>query len=249
MFDAKETIEKIVNDIRNYFDKYCPGGSAILGISGGKDSTITAALLVRALGTDRVYGVMLPCGTQRDISDSERVFEALGMEKHVLNIKDAFDATVKGLEDMGLTVSDDAKVNTQPRLRMTDLYAIAPCLPNKGLVVNTSNWSEDYVGYCTKYGDNTGDLGVLAAFVLSEVLAIGDAMPEIPTDLVHKAPSDGLWGDTDEDRFGFTYADIERYIREGTSGNTDTDIKIARMHRISRHKFEPMYCCGTGRTA
>lgn len=244
MFDAKNTIAQLIGDIRNYFDTYCPGGSAVLGISGGKDSTVTAALLVRALGADRVIGIMMPNGSQPDIDDSHRVFKALGMKEYTMNIQEAYYATLKQLEANGLKVSNDAKVNTQPRLRMVDLYAIPPCLPNRGLVINTCNRSEDYIGYSTKYGDCAGDLSVLGNYFVSQILAIGDALPELPRDLVHKAPSDGLWGDTDEDRIGFTYDELEQYIKTGTCGDEAKDSKIHRMHVTSRHKYEAMPMCG-----
>ena len=240
MFDAKIARDDIISNIRDWFNTTAPKATAVLGISGGKDSTVAAALLVRALGADRVIGVTMPNGIQPDINDSERVIKALGIRRINVNIKGSTSEVLKELSFEGIKVSDDCIVNLQPRIRMATLYAVAQCLPNGGIVINTCNRSEDYVGYATKFGDNAGDISILGNLLVSEILAIGDELPEIPNDLVHKAPSDGLWGDTDEDRFGYTYANLEDYIKTGTSGNPEIDAKIARMHKTSRHKYEPM---------
>lgn len=240
MFDAEKKLDELIIEIREWFQKNGPQATAVLGISGGKDSTVAAAVLARALGKDRVLGVMMPCYVQDDIDDSRKIVEALGIRTLEVNIGRAYGAM---LIHANIITSADAEVNLQPRLRMAALYLVAQSLPEGGRVINTCNRSEDYVGYATKYGDCAGDMSVLGNLLVSEILAIGDIMPEIPAELVHKAPSDGLWGDTDEDRFGFTYAQLEDYIMEGTSGNAEVDAKIEKMHRTSRHKYEPMYFC------
>lgn len=240
MFDAEKKLDELIIEIREWFQKNGPQATAVLGISGGKDSTVAAAVLARALGKDRVLGVMMPCYVQDDIDDSRKIVEALGIRTLEVNIGRAYGAM---LIHTNIITSADAEVNLQPRLRMAALYLVAQSLPEGGRVINTCNRSEDYVGYATKYGDCAGDMSVLGNLLVSEILAIGDIMPEIPAELVHKAPSDGLWGDTDEDRFGFTYAQLEDYIMEGTSGNAEVDAKIEKMHRTSRHKYEPMYFC------
>ncbi len=243
MFDAKQKTADLIEEIREWFDNNGPKASAVIGISGGKDSTITAALLVRALGAERVVGVMMPNGVQPDIDDSRRVIEALGIKGLTVNIGSSYTALKEAFEVNGMNSSDDANVNLQPRLRMAALYMVGQSLPNGGRVINTCNRSEDYVGYSTKYGDCAGDMSVLGNLLVSEILAIGDNLPEIPGDLVHKAPSDGLWGDTDEDRFGFTYDELEKYILNGSCGDEAKDARIKRMHDTSRHKYEPMYIC------
>ena len=244
MFDAVMVRGRIIGDIRRWFEKNGPNATAVLGISGGKDSTVTAALLARALGKERVMGVLMPCGIQKDIDDSIRVVQSLGIRYITINIQDSFSSLCEEGEKTNLVVGADARINLQPRLRMAALYMVAQSLPEGGRVINTCNRSEDYVGYSTKYGDGAGDMSVLGNYLVSEILAIGDTMSEIPNDLVHKAPSDGLCGYTDEDRFGFTYEDLEDYLKEGSSGDRDIDKKIEHMHRISRHKYEPMYFCG-----
>ena len=243
MFDAKKKLDELIVEIRDWFQKNGPQKAAVLGISGGKDSTIAAAILARALGPNRVVGVMMPNGIQPDINDSKKVIESLGIRALEINIGNPFNEMVNALAENSVMATDDAKVNLQPRLRMAALYLVAQTLPEGGMVINTCNRSEDYVGYATKFGDCAGDFSVLGNLLVSEIFALGDEMPEIPTKLVHKAPSDGLWGDTDEDHFGFTYAQLENYIMTGTSGNPDVDTKIERMHRTSRHKYEPMYFC------
>ena len=243
MFDAKKKLDELIVEIRDWFQKNGPQAAAVIGISGGKDSTVAAAILARALGPNRVVGVMMPNGIQPDINDSKKVIESLGIRALEVNIGTSYNEMIDALAYNSVAATDDAKVNLQPRLRMAALYLVAQTLPEGGRVINTCNRSEDYVGYATKFGDCAGDFSVLGNLLVSEILALGDEMPEIPTELVHKAPSDGLWGDTDEDRFGFTYAQLENYIMTGTSGNPDVDAKIEKMHRTSRHKYEPMYFC------
>ena len=240
MFDANTTRDKIIANIKNWFETNAPKASAVIGISGGKDSTVAAALLVRALGAQRVIGVTMPNGIQPDIKDSEQIINVLGIRRININIKGSVCEILNELNFEHLPVSDDCIVNVQPRIRMASLYAVAQCLPEGGIVINTCNRSEDYVGYATKFGDNAGDISILGNLLVSEIIAIGDIMTEIPTELVHKAPSDGLWGDTDEIRFGYTYANLEDYIKKGTTGDPDIDAKILKMHKASRHKYEPM---------
>lgn len=243
MYNAEILRDEIIEDIRDWFAKNGPKAAAVIGISGGKDSTVAAALLVRALGRDRVFGVLMPNGEQPDIGDSFRVTEALNIPYVNVNIESGYNALRSELKFAGLETRPDADVNLQPRLRMSVLYMVAQSLPDGGRVINTCNRSEDYVGYSTKYGDAAGDVSILGNLYVSEILAIGDTMPEIPTDLVHKAPSDGLWGDTDEMRFGFTYDELEQYIETGSSGDADKDAKIKRMHDTSRHKYTEMHYC------
>ena len=249
-FDAKKTRERIVAWIREWFAENGPSAKAVLGISGGKDSTVTAALLTEALGVDRVVGVLMPQGVQPDIEDSRKVVKALGIKALEVSVGDAVDGLVNALKDAvspltGDKVSDfevsrDALINTPPRMRMATLYAVAASLPGGGRVANTCNLSEDYIGYSTKYGDAAGDFAPLADLTVQEVLAVGDTMEFLPGGLVHKAPSDGLCGLTDEDRFGFTYAVLDRYIREGVCEDEAVREKIDRMHRANLHKLRLM---------
>jgi len=249
-FDARKTRERIVSWIREWFAENGPSAKAVLGISGGKDSTVTAALLTEALGADRVVGVLMPQGVQPDIQDSRKVVKALGIQALEVSVGDAVEGLVNALKDAvspltGEKVSDfevsrDALINTPPRMRMATLYAVAASLPGGGRVANTCNLSEDYIGYSTKYGDAAGDFAPLADLTVQEVLAVGDTMEALPGELVHKAPSDGLCGLTDEDRFGFTYAVLDRYIREGVCEDEAVREKIDRMHRANLHKLRLM---------
>ena len=236
MFDAKKEIKNIVAWIKEWFKENGPKASAVIGISGGKDSSICAALLVEALGVDRVVGVLMPDGIQSDISDSYRLVEHLGLKHYVINIGPATTALKDTLAEQ-FELTNDTRINIPPRIRMTTLYAVAQSLPNGGRVANTCNRSEDYIGYSTKYGDAAGDFAILADFTVSEVLQIGDALG-IPKNLVRKAPSDGLSGMTDEDKIGFTYAVLDRYILEGVCEDEDTRKKIDRMHVLNLHKLK-----------
>ena len=242
--DPKKTKDEIVQWIRDYFTENGPECSAVVGISGGKDSTIVAALCVEALGKDRVFGVMMPNGIQSDIKDSIQVVKALGIPSVTVNISGAYSKLMAAmgsrLED---GVSEQTKVNLPPRLRMATLYAIAQSLPNGGRVANTCNLSEDYVGYSTKFGDSAGDFSPLANLMVHEVRQIGYELP-VPRELVDKTPADGLCGKTDEDNLGFTYAQLDDYIVNGTCGILPIDHAIWMMHKCNLHKLRPMPAFG-----
>ena len=238
-FDAEKQIEGIIAWIREWFAANGPKASAVIGISGGKDSTIVAALLARALGRDRVVGVLMPDGIQMDIHDSEKVVEALGIRSFTVNVHDGVEGVFNALmRDTDLTIRKDARINLPPRIRMATLYAVAQCLPEGGRVANTCNRSEDYIGYSTKYGDAAGDFSPCAGYTVTEMKAIGDALSEVPYELVHKTPSDGLSGMSDEDKIGFTYDLLDRYILTGECGDEEVRAKIDRMHQLNLHKLQ-----------
>ena len=248
--NAKKTKDEIVQWIRNYFEENGPNCSAVVGISGGKDSTIVAALCAEALGKDRVVGVMMPNGIQPDIADSRSVVECLGIRSMTVNISAAYKGMYKAIADAAALagfiydtdtteLSKQTQTNLPPRLRMAALYAVAQSLPTGGRVANTCNLSEDYVGYSTKYGDSAGDFSPLAQLTVQEVRQIGRELL-IPAWLVDKTPSDGLCGKSDEENLGFTYAQLDDFIRNGTSGDDTIDAKIITMHNKNLHKLWPM---------
>ena len=212
----------------------------VIGISGGKDSTVTAALCVRALGRENVYGVMLPDGTQRDLDDSRRLCEALGIRKKTVNIGGMHRALHGALgqgedgEEFPVPFHRASDINVGPRLRMTALRYIAQALDAR--LAGTGNLSEITVGYCTKDGDTSCDFSMLGALTSIEVVQVGLTMEELPRDLVEKTPSDGLTGRSDEENLGIRYADIHRYIRLGTCGNPETDERIRRREKANLHK-------------
>lgn len=237
-------IDNLVKWIRTQVPE---GGKAVLGISGGKDSTIAAALCVKALGKENVIGVLMPDGIQADIDDSFRVCSLLGIDYHIVNIGNVCYALTQEVDTNFLnrwkfkSAHDNPmiKTNLPARIRMTTLYAVAAMYPNSR-VVNTCNYSEDYVGYSTKYGDAAGDFSPLGGLTVREVLAIGDALG-LPYNLVHKAPSDGMCGKTDEDNLGFTYEQLDDFI-EGNLGKVPLEVgtKIAHLHVVTRHKYNPI---------
>jgi NAD+ synthase len=237
--NVEKTVDEICEWVRDFFDKNGKNCSAVLGISGGKDSCITAALLARALGKERVVGVMMPDGIQPDISDSQAVVDFLGIRNYTVNIGEATKALKKSLEEAGSTITKDVGINIPPRIRMTTLYAVAQGLEEGGRVINTCNKSEDYIGYSTKYGDAAGDMSILAGFTVEEVLQIGDFLG-LPSNLVHKTPSDGLSGMSDEDKVGFTYAVLDKYIATGICEDENIKAKIDRMHVLNLHKLNVM---------
>nr|DAX24511.1 MAG TPA: hypothetical protein [Caudoviricetes sp.] len=238
LVDPKKAKDEIVQWIRDYFQENGPDCSAVVGISGGKDSSVVAALCVEALGKDRVVGVLMPNGYQSDIGDSYRIVEALDINCKVVNINDAYMAMMDSLEGV-MNVSEQTKINLPPRLRMAVLYAVAQSLTRGGRVANTCNLSEDFVGYSTKYGDSVGDFSPLANLMVHEVKQIGHEL-SIPADLVDKTPADGLCGKTDEDNLGFSYAQVDDFIEKGTCGIMSVDYKIQQMHQKNLHKLRWM---------
>lgn len=234
-FNAHKEVLNIVDHIRHYF---AANGNAetkaVIGISGGKDSTVAAALLVRALGSERVIGVRMPNKYQTDADDAARVCATLGIVNYTINIGDAYDHLVADFVDTGLHMNDQIATNTPARLRMATLYMVAAAVG--GRVINTGNASEFYVGYTTKYGDLAGDYAILRDFCVEEVYAIGDALTELPRDLVHKAPADGMSGLTDEDNMGFTYAVLDDYLLRGITPPADVLKKIMDRHLRNKHK-------------
>ena len=236
-FNVKEATEQCITWIQNWFKENGPDCKAVIGISGGKDSTVAAALLTKALGTDRVFGVLLPNGIQSDINVSEEVCDYLGIKNITINMEDAFDALQTQITNSLGTFSTQSEVNLAPRLRMTTLYAVSQSI--NGRVCNTCNYSEDYVGYSTRYGDSVGDFSPLSNFTVEEVKAIGKHLG-IPSKFIDKTPSDGLCGKTDEDNLGFTYQMLDDYLRKGILPPADIKEHINYLHKKNIFKLRPM---------
>ena len=230
-FNAKEAAEACIKWIRDWFEENGRGCSAVLGISGGKDSSIAAALCVRALGKERVIGVLMPQGDQFDIDYSHEICDILGIKKIVVNIKDAIEGLKSALP---FEPSVQAVTNMPPRVRMTVLYAVSQT--NNGRVANTCNLSEDWVGYATRYGDGAGDFGPISNFTVQEVKAVGRYLG-LPEKFIEKPPLDGLCGRTDEDNLGFTYAELDDYIRKGIEPEPEKKARIDHLHAINQFKL------------
>ena len=235
MFDAVKVKNDCVQWIRDWFEVNGKDCNAVIGISGGADSTVVAALCVEALGKDRVFGVLMPNGEQSDISDSIKLVNHLDILYTTVNIQDAYYDIVNNI-DLPL-ISNQTKINLPPRIRMATLYAISQSI--NGRVANTCNLSEDWVGYSTRYGDSVGDFSPLSNLTKTEVKEIGRALG-LPNELVYKVPSDGLCGKTDEDNLGFTYDVLDRYIRTGKIEDTDVKAKIDSMHEKNLFKLQLM---------
>lgn len=247
-FDAKKVKDDIVKWIQDWFEENGPGCNAVLGISGGKDSSVVAALCCEALGKDRVIGVLMPNGEQFDIDVSEKLVEHLGIKHYVINIKDSYNGLLKEMKKVFETSGPDGSseeistatvTNIAPRLRMATVYAVAQS--NNGRVANTCNLSEDWVGYSTRYGDAAGDFSPLSFLTVQEVKAIGRELG-LPSIFVDKVPIDGLCGKTDEDNLGFTYAVLDKYIREGICEDPEIKELIDRKHKANLFKLSFMPC-------
>ena len=237
-FDARHATEQCVNWIKEWFEKNGKGCNAVLGISGGKDSSVVAALCHKALGKDRVIGVLMPKGEQFDIDYSIELCEFLGIKYFTVNIGEAVEGIYKAVGD-SFEVSNQSKVNLPPRIRMSVVYLVSQS--NNGRVANTCNLSEDWVGYSTRYGDSVGDFSPLSCFTVQEVKAIGRELG-LPEKFIEKPPIDGLCGKTDEDNLGFTYATLDAYIREGIEPDAETKKRIDTLHKNNLFKLEYMPC-------
>ena len=234
MFNAKKIKNDCVEWIRKFFEENGRGCNAVVGISGGKDNSIVAALCVEALGKDRVIGVLMPCGEQKDIDMALLLVKHLDIKYYIVNIKDAVDGLVGSIP---FELSDQSRINLQPRIRMSTLYAVSQS--NNGRVANTCNLSEDWVGYATRYGDGAGDFSPCCNLTVQEMKQIGRSLG-LPGVLVDKTPTDGLCGKTDEDNLGFTYAELDRYIREGVIEDQAKKEKIDRLHELNLFKLKLM---------
>ena len=242
---VEEEIEHIVDWIKHYFVRNGADSKAIIGISGGKDSTIAAALCVRALGKDRVIGVLMPHGKQEDIEDARKICNILGIQSVEINIGETclclYEAINTGCDyENSVSANKAVTTNLPARIRMTTLYAIAAMVG--GRVCNTCNRSENYIGYSTKYGDHAGDFSPLGHYTVRELLAIGDALG-LPHDLVHKIPADGMCGSSDEANLGFTYEELDTYLLEDIAPKYETLKLIEQAHARNIHKMINIPTC------
>lgn len=238
MFDAERIKNECVEWIRAFFEKNGKGCNAIVGISGGKDSSIAAALCVEALGAERVIGVLMPQGEQHDIDMAYLLVDHLGIKRYEVNVKAGVEGILENLPKE-LEITPQAKQNLPPRVRMATLYAVSQSC--NGRVCNTCNLSEDWVGYSTRYGDSVGDFSPLSFLTVTEVKEIGRLLG-LPAELVDKTPIDGLCGKTDEENLGFTYAELDRYIRTGEIEDAAKKENIDRRHAQNLFKLEFMPC-------
>ena len=236
MFDASRVKNECVEWIRDFFEKNGKGCNAVVGISGGKDSSIAAALCVEALGKDRVIGVLMPKGQQHDIDMAYLLVDHLGIKHYEVNINDAVEGVINNLPK-DLVLSEQSKQNLPPIIRMTTLYAISQSC--NGRVCNTCNLSEDWVGYSTRYGDSVGDFSPMSHLTVTEVKEIGYLLG-LPRELVDKTPIDGLCGKTDEENLGFTYAELDVYIRTGKIEDEAKKAIIDQKHRANLFKLQLM---------
>ena len=236
-FHAMRVKDEIVEWIRAWFRENGDGCNAVLGVSGGKDSSVVAALCVEALGRERVVGVLMPNGEQQDIQVSRDLVKHLGIRAVEINIRAAYDGLLGAVQAALGQVTPQTVQNLPPRLRMSAVYAVSQSV--NGRVANTCNLSEDYVGYSTRYGDSVGDFSPLSQLTVQEVKAVGRALG-LPDEFVEKPPIDGLCGKTDEDNLGFTYATLDRYIRTGECEDAQTRARIDRLHRMNQFKLQLM---------
>ena len=249
MFDAKKVKNDIVQWIRDWFEENGPGCNAVIGISGGKDSSVVAALCVEALGKDRVIGIMMPNGVQNDIDVSMKLVKHLDIRSIEIDIESTVDSVLAGIRygvydctRQGFhefDISNQTIINLPPRIRMATLYAVSQSV--NGRVSNNCNLSGDWVGYSTRYGDSVGDFSPLSRLTVTEVKAVGYELG-LPREFIEKVPSDGLCGKTDEDNLGFTYEVLDKYIRTGICDDPSTKARIDELHRKNLFKLGLMPC-------
>ncbi len=236
MFNAEKIKNDCVQWIKDFFEENGKGCNAVVGISGGKDSSIAAALCVEALGKERVIGVLMPLGEQHDIDKAFMLVNHLGIRHYVVNIKDAYEGIIASLPK-ALPLTEQTKQNLPPRIRMSTLYAVSQSC--NGRVCNTCNLSEDWVGYSTRYGDSAGDFSPMSNLTVTEVKQIGYLLG-LPKELVDKVPIDGLCGKTDEENLGFTYAELDKYIRTGVIEDQTKKELIDKKHKANLFKLQLM---------
>ncbi len=236
MFNAEKIKNECVQWIRDFFVKNGNDCKAVIGISGGKDSSVAAALCVEALGKERVVGVLMPQGEQHDIDKAFMLVNHLGIKHYVVNVKDAVDSILKAFPE-DLEPTSQTIQNIPPRIRMSTLYAISQSV--NGRVCNTCNLSEDWVGYSTRYGDSVGDFSPMSNLTVAEIKEIGHLLG-LPAELVDKTPIDGLCGKSDEENLGFTYAMLDKYIRTGEIEDAEAKENIDRRHKANLFKLQLM---------
>lgn len=245
--NPEQTKKEMIDWVRDYFEANGKDCYAVIGLSGGKDSSVAAAICAQALGPDRVVGVLMPNGIQPDIADAEKLVDILKIQSIKIDISEVVNASEKVITSSkeyatvcrNNQLSNDAKINLPARVRMTTLYAVAQSLSKGGRVVNTCNRSEDYVGYSTKYGDMAGDFSLFANLLVQEVRQLGIALG-LPKELVYKTPADGLSGCTDEEKLGFSYEMLDEYLVSGHCEDAAIEEKIKYLHQINLHKLQPM---------
>ena len=247
-FDVKKETNNIINFIKNYYKENNLKG-VVLGISGGKDSAIVAALFSKAIGPENVLGVTLPCHSEKtDKSDAIKVAEKYGFELINLDLTNVFDEFQNEVYKLGNFTEKELKnstINLKPRLRMSSVYYLAALYSElKGgtyIVAGTSNKCELFVGYFTKGGDSTHDISVINDYTVDEVIKIGEYL-EVPNEVLYKTPSDGLSNQTDEDKLGVTYRDIAKYMENPDNVDEQARVKIKKLHDNNQHKFNiPTY--------
>ena len=233
----KNVIKNLLDWTKKYVTESAKADGIVIGMSGGKDSTIVAKVCAEALGKENVFGVIMPNGKMSDIDDAKRACEVIGIRYCTVNIEDTYKSIINNVENNlpNKKLTDVSTINTPPRIRMTTLYAFAGSM--NYIVANTSNLSECMVGYTTKWGDNVGDFAPLLGFTKTEVCELG-LMLGLPDDLVNKIPSDGLSGKSDEEKLGYSYKELDELIREGKKGANYN--KILRAHKITKHKRDPI---------
>ncbi len=237
VFNTEQITKDLIAWIREWFEKNGKGCNAVIGISGGKDSTVAAAICVEALGKDHVFGVMMPDGVQTDIEDSLRVVQHLGIDHTICNVGPAIEAVMQSIENKEdyIVTSSQARINLPPRIRMATLYAVSQSM--NGRVINTCNLSENICGFSTLYGDHAGDVSLFDQLTVTEIRKIGHYLG-LPTDLVEKVPSDGLTGESDEEMYGFTYETLDHYIRTGECEDETVKEKIRERYEKGKFKLD-----------
>lgn len=232
--------ENAIKWIKDYVEK-CGAKGVVVGNSGGKDSAVVIAMATKALGKERVLAIAMPCNSiKEDLADARLVADTFGVNTLEIDLSATYNtlenAINNELKPCNMELNKDSKINIKPRMRMMTLYGVAQSFGY--LVIGTGNLCERMVGYTTKWGDSASDFNPIANFTVDEVLAIGEYLG-VPDKIIHKAPNDGLGGQTDEEKMGVTYKQIAEYIETGKTDVAAME-NIERRNKSSKHKRNPV---------
>ena len=234
-------LKNYLKDIEKFLKNYLENNGMntyVLGVSGGVDSSLCAALARNAVGKDKLHCLIVPIDSAKeDIEDALTLVKDLDLKYDIIDASETFHTYLKDFEKCCMSFDRSTLGNLKARMRMSILYAVAQ--NERGLVIGTDNADERCVGYFTKYGDGACDILPIAHLVKAEVVEASKILG-IRTSLAERVPTAGLYeGQTDEKEMGVSYKDLDAYVL-GKEVNETAKKRIQYLERISEHKRKPI---------